>query len=117
MNIEEMRLFALTLQNATEDMPFDETTVVFRVENKIFMAIGMGHVDPKVTVKCDPEIAVELRERYEAVEPAFHWNKKYWNDIYLNRDMKPKEVREQIKNSFTEVVKKIPKKLRQQYEI
>lgn len=73
MNIEEVREYCLTLPYVTEDEFF-----------------------PRVAVKCDPAQAIELRERYRGVEPAYHMNKKMWNDVYLNRDLEGKEIEKWI---------------------
>ena len=63
MNVEEIRAYCLSKPGATEDFPFDETTLVFRVEHKIFACIGLDNVD-WFCLKCDPDYAIELRERY-----------------------------------------------------
>lgn len=116
MNIEEVREFCLTLKNVTESFPFDEVTLVFKVENKMFLAVGLDNVDPHLAVKCDPELAIELREKYAAVEPAWHFNKKYWNAIYLERDIDDKAIVFWIKHSYQQVIAKLPRKIRLQYE-
>ena len=82
MNIESFRAYCLSLPETTEDMPFDETVVVFRLKGKIFACVGLDKPD-LVCMKCDPERAIELREQYSSIEGAFHWNKKYWNQIDL----------------------------------
>ena len=77
MDIEQIRAYCLSKPHATEDFPFDETTLVFRVMNKIFASIGLDNVD-WFCLKCDPEYAIELREHYTGITGAWHWNKKYW---------------------------------------
>lgn len=113
MNIEEARLYCLGKYNATEDFPFDETTLVFRVENKIFACVDLMNTK-WFCLKCNPDRAIELRDRYSGISPAWHWNKKYWNqlDIELLPDTL---VRELIDHSYCEVVKKLPKKVRMIY--
>lgn len=113
MNIEDARLFCLSMQGATEDFPFDETTLVFRVEGKIFACVDLLNTS-WFCVKCDPERAIELRERYAQIAPAWHWNKKYWNQLdieYLHDEL----VCECIAHSYDEVLKKLPKKIRNKY--
>ena len=109
MDIEEFREYCLSLPCTTEDFPFDETVLVFRVKNKIFARIALDNPELGV-VKCDPDYAVELRDHYTAIEPAYHWNKQYWNQIWFNRDVTDELLCKLINHSFAEVVKKLPKK-------
>lgn len=115
MNIEEVRDYCLTLKNATECFPFDEYSLVFKVEGKMFLLLPLDEPEGKISLKCDPEKVEELRSRYSAVEPAFHFNKKYWNSIYLDRDMNREEVEKWILHSYHEVIKKLPKRIRNEY--
>ncbi|MDR0370928.1 MAG: MmcQ/YjbR family DNA-binding protein [Prevotellaceae bacterium] len=118
MNIEELRLFCLEQKDATECLPFDEFTLVFKVMGKMFALIPLDEVcELKICLKCDPEKAIELREQYEAVTPAYHFNKKYWNTILPNRDMNDDLVKKWILHSIDEVVKKLPKKQRDAYRL
>ena len=82
----------------------------------MYSVISLDADEPHIAVKCDPELVEELRERYAAVEPAFHFNKKYWNGIYLERDMNNREIKEWILHSYHEVLKKLPKKIRELYD-
>ena len=109
MNIEKFREYCLSLPYVTEDFPFDDDLLTFRVGNKIFACISMT-VNDIATMKCDPEKALQLREEYSAIEGAFHWNKKYWNQIRFNEDVSDSLVFELVKHSYDEVWKKIPKK-------
>lgn len=109
MNIESFREFCLSLPYATEDMPFDDTVVVFRLKQKIFAAIFLDKPD-LVVMKCNAEKATELRERYSAVESAYHWNKKYWNQIWLNRDVNDQLLKELTTHAWHEVNLKLPKR-------
>lgn len=114
MNIEEIREYCLGKPQATEDFPFDETTLVFRVMNKIFACISLDNPD-WFCLKCDPDYAIELRDRYSGITGAFHWNKKYWNQLDITHENVPdKLILELIDHSYDEVVKKLPKKLRLQ---
>jgi predicted DNA-binding protein (MmcQ/YjbR family) len=110
MNIEEVREFCLLLKNTTESFPFDDESLVFKVENKMYLLISLYAEEPYIAVKCNPNLAEELRERYNAVEPAYHFNKKYWNGIYLERDMPGNEIKHWIRHSYDEVISKLPKK-------
>ena len=109
MNIESCREYCLGKPLATEDTPFDETTLVIRVMNKIFACLDMERPD-LVVLKCEPSYAIELRDRYSAIEGAWHWNKKYWNQICFHGDVDDSLLCSLIDHSYDEVVKKMPKK-------
>lgn len=108
MDIEEIRNYCLSEPEATEDFPFDETTLVFRVHNKIFALIDLEDTE-WFCLKCDPDYALELRDRFTAIRPAWHMNKKYWNQIDYRGDVSDEEVRHLVDHSWSEVVKKLPK--------
>lgn len=111
MNIETFREYCLSLPFSTEDMPFDETVVVFRLKGKIFGCICLDKPDMAV-LKCDPERAIELRERYSSIEGAWHWNKKYWNQVTFQGDVSDELFKELVRHAYNEVNKKLPKKER-----
>lgn len=115
MNIEEARLYCLSLKNTTECLPFDDVSLVFKVENKMFALLPLDAEEPCVSLKCNTEFIEDLRERYRAVEPAFHFNKKYWNTIYLERDMDDEDIKHWLHHSYREVIAKLPKKVRETY--
>ena len=115
MNAEEVRDYCLSLKNTTESFPFDDVSLVFKVENKMYLLISLDAADINIAVKCDPDKTEFLRDHYSAVEPAYHFNKKHWNNIYLDRDMPDDEIRKWIDHSYMEVVRKLPKKIRIQY--
>ena len=115
MNIEELREYCLSVKNATEDMPFEDDLLVFRVFGKWFAVVPLNEVELKINVKCDAAKAIDLREQYNCVEAAWHFNKKYWNSILLNRDMNDETVKYWINHSVEEVVKKLPKKIQTEY--
>lgn len=116
MNIESVRDYCLSLPQATEDFPFDETTLVFRVAGKIFAMIDLEDTE-WFALKCDPEYAVELRERHAEISPAYHMNKKYWNQLNLFGMLPDEMIRQLICHSYNEVVKKMPKKLKAELHI
>ncbi len=115
MNIEELRKYCLSLKDATEDMPFEDEYLIFRIFDKWFAVIPLNDPELKISAKCDPAKAVDLRERYHSVEAAWHFNKKYWNSITLNSDMDDETVKYWIRHSIEEVVKKLPKKTQTEY--
>ena len=113
MNIEDVRIYCLSKQGATEDFPFDETTLVFRVENKIFAITDLENTE-WFCVKCDADRAIELRDSYPQIAPAWHMNKRYWNQMDIER-LPDCLVCELIDHSYDEVLKKLPKKIREKY--
>jgi len=115
MHIEELRKYCLSLKGSGEGFPFDDTTLVFKVLNKMFAVISLDNPELCISLKCDPEKAIELREEYACVEPAWHFNKKYWNTIYLNRRMSDEDVKFWIRHSIDEVLKKLPKQTQREY--
>lgn len=112
MNIEEVREYALSLPMAEESL-FADDWVQYRVCSKWFMLIWLNAPEPRVAVKCDPNLAIELRERYSGVEPAYHMNKRMWNDLYLNRDLGDEDIKRYIRHSYDEVVKKLPRRYKE----
>ena len=108
MNIEEIRNYCLTKPNATEDMPFGEGVLAFRIHGKIFLLTSLDQPD-RFNVKCDPEKAVELRELYEEVKPGFHMNKKHWNTVHVDGRLPKKEILWMIDHSY-ELVAGVKKK-------
>lgn len=110
MNIESVREYCLSLPQTTEDFPFDETTLAFRIAGKIFAMIDLENTEWFV-LKCNPERALELRDRYMEISPAWHMNKKYWNQLNLYGALPDKLIRTLICHSYNEVVKKIPKRV------
>ncbi|MDR0506136.1 MAG: MmcQ/YjbR family DNA-binding protein [Dysgonamonadaceae bacterium] len=115
MNIEELHEYCLSIKGVTDCFPFDDVSLVMKVLGKMFALIPLDNPELQITLKCAPELAVELRERYNCVEPAFHFNKTYWNSIYPNRDMPDSEVKRWIHHSVDEVIKKLPKRIRDEY--
>lgn len=111
MNIETFREYCLTLPLTTEDMPYDDTVVTFRLKGKIFAYICLDKPD-FAAMKCDAERATELREQYGAIESAWHCNKKYWNQIAFNGDVCDDLLQELVRHAYNEVNKKLPKKER-----
>ena len=81
----------------------------------MFLLLPLDADEPSVSLKCASEYVEELRDRYRAVEPAWHFNKKYWNMIYLERDMPDDEIRRWIHHSYQEVIAKLAKKVRENY--
>ncbi|CAN5330365.1 MmcQ/YjbR family DNA-binding protein [soil metagenome] len=106
MNIEDLRLYALSFESVTEGFPFGEGTLVFKVQNKIFLLASLTAEPLQFNVKCDPDEAVLLREKYDAVQPGYHMNKKHWNTIIVDGTIPSSELKEFVKNSYDLVSKK-----------
>ncbi|WP_372754222.1 MmcQ/YjbR family DNA-binding protein [Mariniflexile sp.] len=116
MNIEQIREYCLKKKAVTEDFPFDEDTLVFKVLGKMFALIGLKKWESgekAINLKCNPDYAEELRAEYSCIQPGYHMSKKHWNTVQLhNGDLQPKFVLELIDHSYEMVVKGMPKKLR-----
>jgi predicted DNA-binding protein (MmcQ/YjbR family) len=109
MHIDDILSFCLALPGTTENFPFDQRILVFKVV-KMYALIDVESPD-SITLKCDPERAIELRERYASVQPGYHMSKKHWNTISLNGELDTKELQELIVHSYDLVVKSLPKKV------
>ncbi len=114
MNIEEYRDYCLSKPCVTEHFPFDETTLVFKVCNKIFTLSGLERIPPAINLKCDPKRAIELREANEdAILPGYHMNKKHWNTVEIT-NLPYDFLIELIDHSYDLVVESLPKKVREE---
>jgi predicted DNA-binding protein (MmcQ/YjbR family) len=112
MNIEAFREYCLGKPAATEGMPFGPDNIVFKVAGKMFALAALDEVPPAVNLKCDPDLALELRDRYEQVRPGYHMNKKHWNTVVLDGVIPAVEVRKMIDHSYDLVVQSLPKSQR-----
>lgn len=116
MNIESLREYCLSLPQVTEDFPFDETTLAFRVGGKIFAMVDLEDTHWFV-LKCEPDYALDLRDRYSEITSAWHMNKKHWNQINLFGSLSDSLVRSLVRHSYNEVVKKMPKRVKEEKRI
>ncbi len=112
MNIEEVRTYCLQKEMVTEEFPFDDIVLVFKVMGKGFLFCGLDRNPPAINLKCDPERAINLRERYPSVLPGYHMNKKHWNTIELIGELSDSFIFDLIDHSYELVVKGLPKKIR-----
>jgi predicted DNA-binding protein (MmcQ/YjbR family) len=110
MNLESLRTYALSFKGVTESFPFDTDTLVFKVGGKMFLLTSVTSIPLQFNVKCDPEKAIELRERFQAVTPGFHMNKQHWNTIYNEMDASDMQMKEWIKDSYELIKSSLPKK-------
>src|SRR5436189_6371998 len=109
MDVEEFREYCLAKGGVTESTPFGETVLVFKVAGKMFALAALDDMPSTVNLKCDPDLALELRDRYEQVQPGYHMNKKHWNTVVLDGVIPEREIRKMVDDSYELVVQSLPK--------
>ncbi len=109
MNIEDFREYCLSKKAVTEEFPFDEVTLVFKVMGKMFALTGLDKEEFKVNLKCDPEYALELREEHIEIIEGWHMSKKHWNTVEFETGLDSRFLCELIDHSYDMVVKKMKK--------
>lgn len=114
MNIEEVREYCIAKKAVTESFPFDETTLVFKVMNKMFCLLGLD--DQRMSLKNDPEKNIELRAHYPAIIEGYHLNKQLWNTIQLDGSVPTKLLAEMIDESYASILQSLPKKVQEEYK-
>ena len=114
MNIETVREYCLSLPLTSEDMPFGPDVLIFRVCDKIFACYSFAG-DNYFALKADPDYCIDLRDRYPDLEPAWHWNKKYWNQMNLSGSLSDDLIKSLIRHSYSEVVKKFPNRIKKEH--
>ena len=114
MNLETFREYCLAKPGAEETTPFGPDNLVFKVAGKMFALAGLDEVPARANLKCDPDRALELRDRYEQVQAGYHMNKKHWNTVELGGEIPAAEVRKMIDHSYELVVQSLPKAQRAQ---
>ena len=112
MNIEELRNYCLSLTGAEETLPFGPDTLVYKIGGKMFAAMGLEWEEAAINLKCDPEYAIELRDRYPDIIPGYHMNKKHWNTVYTERGLEGELIMELIDHSFNLVIANLPRSIR-----
>jgi predicted DNA-binding protein (MmcQ/YjbR family) len=108
MDLAEFREYCLTKPDTTEGTPFGPEVLVFKVGGKIFALAALDEVPPTVNLKCDPDLALDLRDRYEEVRPGYHMNKRHWNTVEVQGGIPDVELRKMIDHSYELVVKRLP---------
>jgi predicted DNA-binding protein (MmcQ/YjbR family) len=114
MDASDLRTWCLQQPGATEDFPFGPAPSVFRVAGKMFALSALDRTPLEVSVKCEPELAVGLRESYPAIRPGYHLNKRHWNTITLDGGLPDQLVRDLIEDSYELVVSALPRRTREQ---
>lgn len=109
MNLESFQKYCLQKPGVTECFPFNEDALVFKVMGKMFALTDITSIPLWINLKCDPEKAIDLRERYESVLPGYHMNKKYWNTIIVDNSIPDKEIKAWIDESYDLVVSGLKK--------
>jgi predicted DNA-binding protein (MmcQ/YjbR family) len=99
MDIETLRDYCISKKGSRETFPFGDDTLVFKVKEKIFALVNLDG-DLSINLKCDPVLAIDLRERYSSVTPGYHMNKKHWNTVLLDGSVPDKEVFSWIDHSY-----------------
>ncbi|HMI60049.1 MAG TPA: MmcQ/YjbR family DNA-binding protein [Puia sp.] len=110
MDIEMLRDYCLAKKEVEEGFPFGETVLVFKVKGKVFLLARLDTPTLEFNVKCDPEKAIEWREQFASVQPGYHMNKRLWNTVTMDGSISTRIVREMIDDSYTLVVRSLPKK-------
>ena len=111
MTLEELRDFCMSLKGVTEEFPFDDVTVVYKVKGRMFVLANIDDFS-SVSLKCDPDDALAFREAFESVVPGYHLNKKHWNTVYIGGDVQDSLVFEWISDSRELAAAGLSKKLR-----
>ncbi|MBT8184099.1 MAG: MmcQ/YjbR family DNA-binding protein [Eudoraea sp.] len=115
MNIEEFRLYCINKKAVSEEFPFDEHTLVFKVMGKMFALLPLERIPAQANLKCDPEEAIALREEYDGIiTPGYHMSKVHWNTLFIEQ-LPPKLIMQLIDHSYDLVVSGFTKKLREEF--
>jgi predicted DNA-binding protein (MmcQ/YjbR family) len=109
MDLADFREYCLSKPNTSEGTPFGPEVLVFKVNGKMFALAALDEVPPTVNLKCDPELALDLRDRYEQVRPGYHMNKKHWNTVEIEGGIPDMELRKMIDHSYELVIERLPK--------
>lgn len=112
MTLADFCAHCLSLPHVEETTPFGPDVLVYKVAGKMFALATPDEYPPSVNLKCDPERAIELRDRHEEIQPGYHMNKRHWNTVMLEGRLPEKLVKELILHSYDLVVAGLPKKTR-----
>ena len=109
MRPAELREFCLSLAGAGETFPFGPRTSVFKVGGKMFALSQLDADPPRISLKCDPELAQALRGAHAAVLPGYHLDKRHWNTVIVDGSLPDRTIREMIEDSYDLIVSKLPR--------
>jgi predicted DNA-binding protein (MmcQ/YjbR family) len=116
MTRDDLLALCAALPGAIEDYPFGEGVAVFKVGGRMFALVPLDDNPSSVNLKCDPDLALELRARYASVRPGYHQNKRHWNTVELDGSIEDSELREMIDHSYELVVARLPRAVRSQLD-
>jgi len=116
MKLQELKKYLLAKPETTEEIPFGPEALVFKVLGKMFALLAWDETPTRISLKCDPERALELRAVFKGVRGAYHFNKRHWNMVDLDGSIPDPEVLAMIDDSYALVVKRLPKAKRQRIE-
>ena len=116
MDAAAFREHCLTKAGVTEETPFGPDDLVFKVGGKMFALLALEEIPLKCNLKCDPDRALELRDRYEEVTPGYHMNKKHWNTVVIGGAIPSGELKKMIDESYELVRQSLPKKVRERLQ-
>jgi predicted DNA-binding protein (MmcQ/YjbR family) len=114
MDAAGLRAWCLHQPGAIEDFPFGPEHSVFKVSGKMFALSALERMPLEVSVKCEPELAVALRNSYRAIRPGYHLNKRHWNTITLDGSLSDRLVCDLVEDSYDLVVSALPARVRDQ---
>ena len=109
-----LRRWCLAQSGSIEDFPFGPEVSVFKVAGKMFALSALDREPLEVSVKCEPELALQLRASYDAIRPGYHLNKQHWNTVTLDDTLPDQLVRDLIEDSYDLVVSALPKRTRRE---
>ena len=112
MELDAFREYCLQKSGVTEGSPFGPEHIVFKVGGKMFALLALDEIPPVANLKCDPDRALELRDRYEDVTPGYHMNKRHWNTVQLVGAIPNLEIRQMIDHSYDLVLQSLPRAAR-----
>ncbi|MDP1803433.1 MAG: MmcQ/YjbR family DNA-binding protein [Bacteroidota bacterium] len=115
MSAEEIREYCILKKGVTESFPFDTETLVFKVAGKMFLLMSLDSNPLQFNVKCDPQKAIELREKYDFVQPGYHMSKQHWNTIVCDGRATKKHIFGWIDDSYDLIVQSLPKKQKEAF--
>ncbi len=113
MNLEQLQAYLLEKKGAVEERPFGPEALVYKVMGKMFALIAWEENPLRITLKCDPDEALFLRDMYTAIGPGYHMNKRHWNTVVVDDSIPPQEFLRMIDDSYRLVVKRLTKAQRE----
>jgi predicted DNA-binding protein (MmcQ/YjbR family) len=109
LELNEIREYCLSKKGSSEDFPFDLETLTIRVGDKMFLLTNIKSEDLRINLKCDPLLAIDLRDEFPAVQPGYHMNKVHWNTVYIDGTIPDDRILRMIDHSYDLVLNKLKK--------